>query len=206
MLWRSVTHPTFKFLKLEIWSLAKNMCIYFMSSVRAFTKVFALSSLVCGTVAATITIASAEDRYGDCYRYSQLIRQGRLEYIPQYNALRCQDFEKDLQRRERNTNGSASNQQYPNLNGMWDDSWGSGIWQIYHTRSSGEFTVILPNRRGPYKGQFIERNKIAVFYDDRGCCTGVLTPDASQIRWSNGAVWHFHSSRTKSDAKMMFGK
>ncbi len=85
-------------------------------------------------------------------------------------------------------------EQNDNLNGMWNDSWGSDNWQINHNLKANEFTVLLPNRRGPYRGQFIEQNQIFVkFYDDpanpASCCTGVLTPNARKIQWSNGAVW-----------------
>ncbi len=85
-----------------------------------------------------------------------------------------------------------------NLNGTWNDSWGSGVWQIEHNLLRGEFTVFLPNStsttRGMYQGRFTGQNEIAVEFNDdlvdpTNCCTGVLTPDAREIRWSNGAVW-----------------
>lgn len=80
--------------------------------------------------------------------------------------------------------------QYPSLDGEWDDSWGSGVWRIQHDSAYSEFTVLLPNRRDPYAGWFINESEISVeFTDDRGCCTGVLNQNATEIRWSNGAVW-----------------
>lgn len=72
----------------------------------------------------------------------------------------------------------------PNMSGNWSASNNIYIDQ----KENGELAVTI-NNRGPFKG-VITGNIITVdFYDDPGCCKGIIEKDV--IRWSNGSVWRY---------------
>lgn len=73
----------------------------------------------------------------------------------------------------------------PNMSGNWSASNNIYIEQ----KENGELAVTI-NKRGPFKGVITDNIITVDFYDDPGCCKGVVENDA--IYWSNGSVWrHF---------------